>query len=86
MVEQYIFKYRYEKKLYLLIFILIFTVILLKSTIRRNVRTDETKRFIRMIMESNEKIIGLKFELSRPSMCARIDYKGDLEKEELQYI
>lgn len=66
--------------------ILIFILTLAGCSISKKVRTHEIKEFTKSLLESNEKVISLKFNFRRPSLYADIVYKSDLEKEDFQYL
>lgn len=75
-----------KNKIYSLIVILILISILGGCSIRKNVKTDEIKEFTKIIMESNEKILDLKFESLREFLIAELHYKDDLGKEDLHFL
>lgn len=70
----------------LLIIILAITIILSGCSIRKRVRTKEIKEFTKKLLESNDKIVSLKFEFIRPSLYADVLYEIDLEKEDFQHL
>ncbi len=73
-------------KVYSLTVILMFITILTGCSPYKTVSIDETKEFTKTIMDSNEKITNLEFRFKRPALYADINYKGDLEKGDFQYL
>lgn len=75
-----------NKKILYIIVILTIIITLVGCSISKRVETNKTKEFTKSLLESNEKVMNLKFTFRRPSLHADIVYESDLEKEDFKYL
>lgn len=75
-----------NKKILFLISISLLIITVAYYSNSGRVTTVETKEFTKSLLESNPKVLKLKFYFRRPSLCADIVYNGDLEKEDFKCL
>lgn len=77
-----------KKKRIFIISLLMIVALFLTSgcSVSKKVRTNETKKFTKSVLESNKKIKELNFYFIRPSLNVDLAYDGGLETEEIEYL